>query len=85
MPPQMDPSMELIIRQWEMGYPNETARLRKNGTLLEHADRAAQRKAEVISACLERGMDYYQAQDVALSEWGMPPTLQGSSHREPEA
>ena len=80
-----DPATDMVIRQWEMGFPEETARLRKAGTLVEYAEQAADNWARVVSDCLAKGMNYYQAQEVALPEWGQPPTLSGSTPRDREA
>jgi len=51
--------------------------------LLEHAEAATRRYAEVLSQGLNRGLCYHQAQELAQPEWGQPPTLSGNSLPEP--
>ena len=81
----LSPAAQLVIRQWEMGFPKETARLRQAGTLEAYAEQAADNWARVVSDCLAKGMTYSQGQEVALSEWGQPPTLSGNSPHDREA
>jgi len=79
----MDPGLHLCLQNWKDNFPAEYKRMEEAGTLLEHAEAATQRYAEVLSQGLNRGLCYHQAQELAQPEWGQPPTLSGNSLPEP--
>jgi len=71
--------VQVVLDHWKKNFPKEAERLEKQGTLLEWGEYAAERAAQVHSQAIADGAAYSQAEDLSLSEWGQPPTLNDPS------
>ena len=64
-----------IERHWKENFPKEAAALEQAGKLREYAVKAQDRAALAHEQARENGLSWSQAEELAVQEWGMPPTL----------
>lgn len=81
----LSPAGHLVMNHWKDNFPKEAARLEKQGSLEKWAEYAADRWAKVLSDGLARGASYSEAEEVAVQEWGQPPTLNETPPLDPAA
>lgn len=67
------PLVGKIIKHWRSNFPKEAAELERHNELLAAAEDAADRASIVLEQCAAKGMAPFEAQELAVEEWGTPP------------
>lgn len=73
--PWDNPLEDTIAKHWENNFQKQAAALKKAGQFESAVKDAADRGARVMEQAKAKGLNWSQAKELEVEEWGAPPNL----------